>query len=540
MGKQTMGTPVHSWVHRTDTKLFRLQNPQAPLVQAEAQAEYGFDDYPSGANAIVAVIAYTGFDMEDACIVNKCSYERGFGHASVYKTHVIDLMADKPASDVGRFVFHNAYVKGESAFRAPAPAGAAAAVPPPRPRPGERIFDGLDEDGLPPVGKRIVEGDPLYAFLDTVTSTHRVARHKDAEPCVIDEVRVLPPATGTSGAAAAAAAGVCRVSIKVRYNRNPVVGDKFSSRHGQKGVLSFLWPQEDMPFTDAGMTPDVIINPHAFPSRMTIGMLVESLAGKAGACHGTFQDATPFQFNEQQRAGDYFGQQLVAAGYSFAGTETMYSGVTGEPLHADIYLGVVYYQRLRHMVSDKSQVRATGPINNLTRQPVKGRKKHGGIRFGEMERDSLLAHGASFLLHDRLMNSSDRHIALVCRGCGSMLAPISVPAVATLVELQRGGGECEAAGAGTRGSGSAAASMLTAAAAAASTSTTSNMNIGAGPEAAARVQRARRQPTCRLCGTGKHVAAVAVPYVFRYLLNELAGMNIKVKLELGEGPYAHE
>lgn len=327
------------------------------------------------------------------------------------------------------------------------------------------------------------------------------------------QVRILGPSTSERGSAASQT-GIQRASIKVRYNRNPVVGDKFSSRHGQKGVLSFLWPQHDMPFTDSGMVPDVIINPHAFPSRMTIGMLIESMAGKAGACHGVFQDATPFQFNEKNRVGDYFGQQLRNAGYNYYGTETMYSGVTGEPLHCDIYLGVVYYQRLRHMVSDKSQVRSIGPINSLTRQPVKGRKKHGGIRFGEMERDSLLAHGASFLLHDRLHNSSDRHLALVCKACGSMLSTYSVPAAATTSAIV--GGQLK----------------------------TSHVAFGAGSNpsemASFHNQRMRRAPYCRLCETGDHCAAIPMPYVFRYFVNEMAAMNIRVNLELGAGPYMAE
>jgi len=140
---------------------------------------------------------------------------------------------------------------------------------------------------------------------------------------------------------------------------------------------------------------------------MTIGMLVESMAGKAGALHGVFQDGTPFRFSEKDRAVDYFGEQLRAAGYNYYGNEPMYSGIHGTEMHADIYIGVVYYQRLRHMVKDKYQVRSTGPVNEVTMQPIKGRKVGGGIRFGEMERDSLLAHGVSFLLNDRLMRSSD-------------------------------------------------------------------------------------------------------------------------------------
>lgn len=333
MGKQTMGTPLHTFVHRTDSKLYRLQNPQAPLVQNRAQAEYGFDEYPSGCNAVVAVIAYTGFDMEDACIVNKSSYERGFGHASVYKSVSVDLQKDRPAGDLARYYFHNIYVDGEPPVRQPRgssfkPLRSASA--------GDLVEDGLDSDGLPLPGTLLREGDAFYAVFDSVAKTHSIQRYKEHEPAYIDEVRVLGGGAERGGAdggsGAASATGVQRVSIKLRYNRNPIVGDKFSSRHGQKGVLSFLWPPEDMPFSDAGMTPDVIINPHAFPSRsesgrredsfseayyitivhnaVTIGMLVELMAGKAGACHANFQDSTPFRFGEGQRAVDYFGEQV--------------------------------------------------------------------------------------------------------------------------------------------------------------------------------------------------------------------------------------
>ena len=177
----------------------------------------------------------------------------------------------------------------------------------------------------------------------------------------------------------------------------------------------------------------------------------------------------------------------------------MYSGVTGEALGVDIFYGVVYYQRLRHMVGDKAQVRSTGPVNSLTRQPVNGRKKGGGVRFGEMERDALLAHGAAFLLHDRLHASSDRHIALVCKGCGSMLAPFSVPQAV-------GGGEAgEALGAALDGGGPAGR------------------------------KGARRAPHCASCGTGDFCVPVALPYVFRYLANELAAMGVRLRLSVGEG-----
>lgn len=186
------------------------------------------------------------------------------------------------------------------------------------------------------------------------------------------------------------------------------MGDKFASRAGQKGICSQTVPAEDLPFTETGLVPDIIFNPHGFPSRMTIAMMIEMMAGKSAAVHGVVHDATPFRFTEDRTAIDYFGKLLQAAGYDYHGTERMYSGVDGREMSVEIFFGVVHYQRLRHMVSDKWQVRSTGPIDALTRQPVKGRKRGGGVRFGEMERDALLSHGASFLLHDRLFHCSDK------------------------------------------------------------------------------------------------------------------------------------
>jgi DNA-directed RNA polymerase I subunit RPA2 len=295
-----------------------------------------------------------------------------------------------------------------------------------------------------------------------------VKRHKSSEDATIEEIRLLG---GDSHNAPCE-----KATIKLRINRNPVPGDKFASRHGQKGVMSRLWPAEDMPFTESGMQPDILFNPHGFPSRMTIGMLIESMAGKAGAYAGVAQDATPFRFSEKDRAVDYFGEQLRAAGYAYHGTEPMYSGVYGTEMQVQIFVGCVYYQRLRHMVSDKDQVRAKGPIQPLTRQPIHGRKVHGGIRLGEMERDSLLAHGASFLVQERLLHGSDESRALVCANCGSLLSAMMKP---------------------PDGSGG------------------------------------RRSATCLACGEAKgKVDVITLPYVFQYLTNELAAMNIKTQLSL--------
>lgn len=388
MGKQSMGTPLHSYPYRTDNKLYRIYTPQTPLVKTRLFSTYSFDQNPNGINAVVAVIAYTGYDMEDAMILNKSSFERGFAHACVYKSEFVEIeesRRDEPK--------HFGLLEKE-----------------------KNKCKSMDADGLPCVGQKIRPDDPLYSVIDETTASQKLERYKSFEEAYIDEVRLIGDDLGESE--------LKKIHVKYRIPRNPIIGDKFSSRHGQKGICSQKWPLIDMPFSESGMTPDLIINPHAFPSRMTIGMFVESLAGKSGALHGLAQDATPFRFGEDCTAADYFGQQLRAAGYNYYGNEPMYSGIAGTEMRMDIYIGVVYYQRLRHMVSDKYQVRTTGPVHNLTQQPVKGRKRAGGIRFGEMERDSLLAHGVSFILQDRLMNCSDYSQAYVCGGCGSLLSCI--------------------------------------------------------------------------------------------------------------------
>ncbi|XP_062852272.1 DNA-directed RNA polymerase I subunit RPA2 [Trichomycterus rosablanca] len=443
MGKQTMGFPLHSYQDRSDNKLYRLQTPQSPLVRPVMYDHYNIDNYPIGTNAIVAVISYTGYDMEDAMIVNKSSWERGFAHGSVYKTEVIDL-SEK--------------VKGEDSVVFGV-------------KPGDpKVMDKLDADGLPPIGAVLNYGDPFYSCINLNTGQSFVTFYKSQESCVIDNIKACSNDAGTGR--------FKRVCITMRVPRNPTIGDKFASRHGQKGILSRLWPAEDMPFSESGMTPDILFNPHGFPSRMTIGMLIESMAGKSAALHGLCHDATPFTFSEQNSALEHFGNMLKAAGYDYYGTERLYSGLSGLELEADIFVGVVYYQRLRHMVSDKFQVRTTGARDKVTNQPVGGRNVQGGIRFGEMERDALLAHGSSFLLHDRLFNCSDRSVAQVCVRCGSLLSPL----------LEKPPPHWSA----TR----------------------------------------HRNTICTLCKKSDAIDTVAVPYVFRYFVAELAAMNIKIKLDV--------
>ncbi|KAI0340867.1 beta and beta-prime subunits of DNA dependent RNA-polymerase [Trametopsis cervina] len=503
MGKQSMGTPATALKHRTDNKLYRLQTGQTPIVRPKLHNTYGMDSFPNGTNAVVAVISYTGYDMEDAMILNKSAHERGFGYGTIYKSQIIDLKdlqgrAQSSSAPTLHFGFgYDIRTEGE------------------KKHPSTEL---IDFDGLPYVGSRLSPGEPLAAYVDDVTGKTKFVKYKGDEVAYVDTVRLLGSDAGDSE--------LQKIHITLRITRAPVIGDKFSSRHGQKGVCSQKWPAIDMPFSESGMQPDVIINPHAFPSRMTIGMLVESMAGKSGAMHGLAQDATPFQFSEEDTAVDYFGDQLLAAGYNYYGNEPMYSGITGQEFAADIYLGVVYYQRLRHMVLDKFQVRTTGPVDPVTRQPVKGRKRAGGIRFGEMERDALIAHGTSFLLQDRLMNCSDYSTAWVCRTCGSLislgyddvsLGEMSVGPNARIKPTGPGGEYCRVCRAAAEEEEERERKALA----------TGQNGIQNGLRVAISSEKMLGPAT-----KGADLDIVAIPFVFRYLCAELASMGIAVSLEV--------
>ncbi|WAQ90697.1 hypothetical protein PtA15_13A96 [Puccinia triticina] len=496
MSKQTMGTPSGVIHHRTDNKLYRLQTGQTPIVRPALHDVYQMDHFPNGTNAVVAVISYTGYDMEDAMILNKSAHERGFAHGTVYKSLIVDLAPEGSRMKTEKhFGIGNSFGSSEtSAF--------------------SRMCEKLDSDGIVMVGSRVRSGDPLCAYVDRTNGKTSFEKYKGDEEAFVEEVRIIGGEVSSKECT--------KIHFKLRVPRSPVIGDKFSSRHGQKGVCSQKWPSIDMPFSESGIQPDVIINPHAFPSRMTIGMFVESLAGKAGAMHGIAQDATPFRFNEQDTPSAYFGEQLRAAGYNYHGNEPMYSGITGKEFKADIYIGLVYYQRLRHMVGDKWQVRTTGKVDKLTRQPVKGRKRGGGIRFGEMERDALLAHGTSFLLQDRLMNCSDYSTAWICKRCGLLSslgydltdeaertgshhvqqAHQAEPTYSSSVKIRGPQGEycrqCEP---------------------------DFNLKLERPTQNGQSLESLPNQ-------LANHMDIIAIPYVFRYLVAELMSMGIKISLQV--------
>lgn len=388
MGKQSMGSIAYNQFNRFDTLLYLLVNSQRPMVQTKQIPLIGFDRLPSGQNAIIAVMSYSGYDIEDAVILNKSSLDRGFGRCIILKkTTTLLKHYDKlcpPSSD---------------------------------PRSNNQKFRIVDEDGLPYPGERIYPGE---AYLNKMTpqnvgeemvnpgeSGYRTSSqsYKGRNPSYIDKVLLAAGEDGDN-----------QIVVKVlfRETRRPELGDKFSSRHGQKGVVGLIVNQEDMPFTDNGICPDIIMNPHGFPSRMTVGKLMELLAGKAGVNDGYLKDATAFAGDTV----DAMSKILVEFGYNYTGKDILTSGITGEPLNAYIFTGPVYYQKLKHMVSDKMHARSRGPRALLTRQPTEGRSKDGGLRLGEMERDCLIGYGASALLLERLMISSDVFTVYTCQKCG--------------------------------------------------------------------------------------------------------------------------
>ena len=437
MAKQTMGIANISSKQRFDNKAYDLRQPQRPLVVTEQHWGWGMDSHPITTNTIVAIISYAEYDMEDAVVINKSSVERGMFAADVTKTWTLDLNFDLKKTGTGATWNPNT----ASVYRCFRKRTLNAEEKP-------RAVDNVDDCGLPKKGAELKDGTVYFECcevhhtldvdsmavdedrdpgLDPVSKLPRVApcckdyvnhkpgRYTKSERCFVEDVQ--PIEVTEDGDVLAAV-------VRVRIIRNPVIGDKFSSRHGQKGTLSMLMPATDMPFSDSGMTPDLMINPHAFPSRMTVGMMMELVAGKLAAMTGRFIAHESSAWNAEctsTNAHELLGEQLARLGFDFYGEETLYSGQTGEQLFARIFIGCCAYQRLRHMVMDKWQVREkTGPVDLTTLQPLKGRKRGGGIKVGEMERDALLSHGCMNLLMDRLFSHGLTQVP-VCSVCGAFI-----------------------------------------------------------------------------------------------------------------------
>ncbi|KAF8821363.1 Dna-directed Rna polymerase II RPB2, partial [Cardiosporidium cionae] len=408
MGKQAMGIYVTNFNLRLDTLSHILYYPQKPLVCTRAMEYLRVRELPAGINAIVAIMCYTGYNQEDSLIVSQSSIDRGLFRSVFYRTYSNDekqqgsIMVEsfeKPNPDFVMGLKRGDYSK-------------------------------LDSDGLIEPGSRVLGEDII---IGKVTPNQEVQENRllnrtkrdcsmglrTSENGVVDTVMLSIDSKGNRF-----------TKVKVRSVRIPQIGDKFASRHGQKGTIGITYRMEDLPFTRDGVVPDIIMNPHAVPSRMTIGHLVECLLGKVAAISGVEGDATPFSQQTVQEIVD----RLQMNGFHGDGNEVLYSGYTGKALHSRIFIGPTYYQRLKHMVEDKIHARARGPVTMLTRQPMEGRAREGGLRFGEMERDCMISHGAAKMLKERLFDQSDAYRVHVCDLCG----------VFCIADLTHGSFECKA------------------------------------------------------------------------------------------------
>ena len=397
MGKQAMGVFLTNYDVRMDTMANVLYYPQKPLATTRSMEFLKFRELPAGQNAIVAIACYSGYNQEDSVIMNQSSIDRGLFRSLFYRAY----------SEQEKKIGKNTIETFEKPMRSDTL------------KLKHGTYEKLDDDGLVAPGVRVSGEDiiigktaPIAADTEDLGQKTQAHIKRDAstplrstENGIVDQVLL---STNSEGAL------FCKV--RMRTTKVPQIGDKFASRHGQKGTIGITYRQEDMPFTSEGVVPDLIINPHAIPSRMTIAHLIECQLSKVSSLRGFEGDATPFT----EVTVDSVSRLLREHGYQSRGFEVMYNGHTGRKLVAQIFLGPTYYQRLRHMVDDKIHARARGPVQILTRQPVEGRARDGGLRFGEMERDCMISHGASAFLKERLFEVSDAFRVHICDICGLM------------------------------------------------------------------------------------------------------------------------
>ena len=454
MVKQSLGLPSANYRLRPDTRMHVMHYPQQSIVGTRAMKTTNFAQRPGGQNFVVAILSHHGYNMQDAVVINRAAVERSLGRSSFIRTYNAENKRF-PGGQEERIEIPGTgldEIKGLKSWES---------------------YTHLERDGLPTpetflssvggessvlVGKtsppRFLE-EAHGHFLQAQERRESAMMVRHGESGWVDNVYVTESLDSTL---------LCR--IVVRSEKIPEIGDKFASRHGQKGIIGRLVDEQDMPFTVDGVVPDLIINPHAIPSRMTVAHVLEMVGGKVGAMEGRHIDGTAFSGEKEDslRAG------LLRNGFAHTGRESMMSGETGETYEAEIFAGVIYYQRLHHLVSSKLHARSRGRVQILTRQPTEGRARQGGLRFGEMERDCLIAHGASMVIKDRLLDESDGWPLQVCNnsGCGHI----------------------------------------------------------------AYYDWKRRTPVCPICGDRADVHTVQTSYAFKLLLDEMKSLGVAMRLEL--------
>ena len=391
MGKQAIGMYVTNYDNRMDKTAYVLTYPMRPLVETRIMNIIKLNNIPSGQQVIVAIASHTGYNQEDSLLFNKGSIDRGLFLATIYHTEKdedkklfgTEEVRCKPDKTKTKNIKFGNYDKLTSQ--------------------GIMKENTLIEDRDIIIGKVIPIKENKNDFTKSVKFSDGSISHRTQEESYVDKNYIETNGDGYN---------FCKV--RIRNFRKPVIGDKFSSRHGQKGTIGNIIPEEDMPFTANGLKPDIIINPHAIPSRMTIAQLKETLLGKVLLEMGLFGDGTSFGEFDISNIID----KLNDLGYESKGNELMYNALTGEQLTMNIFIGPAFYQRLKHMVNDKQHSRSIGPMVNLTRQPAEGRSRDGGLRFGEMERDCMISHGASRFTKGRIYDASDAFSVFVCNKCG--------------------------------------------------------------------------------------------------------------------------
>jgi len=391
MGKQSMCIYATNFAKRLDKNAYVLCSISRPIVETRSMNILKMQEMPFGMNAIVAIACYGGYNQEDSIIMNRSAVNRGLFRGLYYTMYKDEEHRNVTSGREEKFMRpqkHNTRKFKNTSYSA------------------------IGENGIPLLNAHINENDVVigkvvnlrhdtagYAFRDASTT------HKNAEPGRIDGVWQDKNSDGYPF-----------VKVRVVSERVPQIGDKFSSRHGQKGTVGMLLDEQDMPFTGSGLRPDLIMNPHAVPSRMTIAQLMECIFGKVCVRKGTLGDGTPYSHLKVEE----LREQMLELGMHPYGNEILYNGQTGEMMQAEIFMGPTFYQRLKHMVIDKSHSRARGPIVSLTRQPCEGRSRDGGLRVGEMERDCMISHGASAFTKERLMDVSDPFTTGICKTCGTL------------------------------------------------------------------------------------------------------------------------